>query len=300
MTVDQSARGSDVPRSYRQLLKRKIAESVVAVLGLNRPGELSTEIVQAIHPVASVPTAYGPLFCKGGHGRLTWRVKTFFEEEPGTVAWLDRLGPEDVYWDVGANVGLYAIYAAKFKGCRTFAFEPESQNFALLVENMVLNGVDGRCTPMCIAINEESKLGRLRVRYITKGGAYNMYHGGLEGDVGEAPPTMQQIRDKTPNAGFDQGIFGFSIDDLVTRHGLPSPTHLKIDVDNIEAMIVRGGINVIRGDRLRGVVIELNTQSADDMATVALLQDHGFKLTSRTNNQNAGDVSAMTMIFERG
>lgn len=298
-TVDQMARGSDAPRSYRQWLNRKLAKAVIAGLRLNGAGLLATEIVQAINPVVSIPTAHGALLCKGGHGRLIWRADTFFSEEPATVAWLDRLTPDDVYWDIGANVGLYAIYAAKFKGCQTFAFEPESQNFALLVENMVLNDVDSRCMPLCIAVSEQSKLGRLRVRYITKGGAYNMYHTGLVGGIYQLPSTMLQVNNQLDSPGFDQGIFGFSVDDLVAKHGLFPPTHMKIDVDNIEASIVRGAMGCIESPRLRSIVIELNTASPDDMAVSGLLQTRGFQLVSQSHNGNATDVSAMTMIFSR-
>src|SRR6185503_18155200 len=143
--VDSAALGSDIARTRKQYLARRVASALVALLRLNKPGLLTTEIVQAISPVATVETPHGHLLCKAGHGRLLWRAQTFYTEEPATVAWLDRLTPEDVYWDIGANVGLYAIYAAKFRHCRTLAFEPESQNYALLVENIVMNGVTGNC-----------------------------------------------------------------------------------------------------------------------------------------------------------
>src|SRR5215467_12031505 len=116
---DSAALGSDIARSRSQYWSRRIARLVVDVLGLNKPGPLATEIVQAINAVATVDTRYGPLLCRAGHGRLLWRARTFFTEEPHTVAWLDRLQAADVYWDIGANVGMYAVYAAKFRGCRT-------------------------------------------------------------------------------------------------------------------------------------------------------------------------------------
>lgn len=48
----------------------------------------------------------------------------------------------DIFYDVGANIGLYSLYAAKLRPtCRVFAFEPVSHNFGNLCENLLLNRV---------------------------------------------------------------------------------------------------------------------------------------------------------------
>ena len=36
---------------------------------------------------------------------------------------------QDVFWDIGANTGIYSIYAAKVKGISTLAFEPAAFNY---------------------------------------------------------------------------------------------------------------------------------------------------------------------------
>ena len=149
-SVDSGAIGSDVSRSYGQFFARKLSGAVIGLLRLNKANAFNTEFVQALQPVASIKTQHGDLLCKGGHGRLLWRARTFFTEEPETVRWLDSLGPDDCLWDVRANVGLYPLYAAKFRKCRVNAFEPESQNFALLIENIALNNVVERCRPACL------------------------------------------------------------------------------------------------------------------------------------------------------
>ena len=41
-----------------------------------------------------------------------WRVESFFEKEPSTVEWLAGFAPGAVLVDVGANVGMYSIWAA--------------------------------------------------------------------------------------------------------------------------------------------------------------------------------------------
>jgi FkbM family methyltransferase len=301
---DSAALGSDIARTRRQFLARRVASAVVGLLRLNRPGPLTTEIVQAISPVATVQTPHGPLLCKAGHGRLLWRAQTFYTEEPATIEWLDRLTPDDVYWDIGANIGLYAIYAAKFRGCRTLAFEPESQNYALLVENIVMNGVTGNCLPAIIAVSDRSEVSRLRVRYITKGGAFNMFQPASATGV---PESFQAAQKYERHQGFDQLVFGCTVDELVSKHGFPAPTCIKLDVDGLEPNIVAGAMQTIKSGSVRSILVELNRKSPADMAVPGILAQHGFRQTqaSETWNQRedrtrANDLPTINTIFERG
>jgi len=47
---------------------------------------------------------------------------------------------EDTILDVGANTGIFSIYAKKLYGCRIVAFEPVSENFENFKKNIILNG----------------------------------------------------------------------------------------------------------------------------------------------------------------
>src|SRR5437879_5933266 len=56
---------------------------------------------------------------------LLWRARTLFSKEPETIEWIRSFGPDDVFYDIGANVGIYSIFAGV--RCRKiYAFEPES------------------------------------------------------------------------------------------------------------------------------------------------------------------------------
>ena len=304
--VIPSALGSDVARSRRQLLARKIANSIVGLLGLNRSGFLATEIVQAINPVVSIDTAYGPLLCRGGHGRLVWRALTFHTEEPETIRWLDGIGSDDVYWDIGANVGLYAIYVAKFRSCRVLAFEPEAQNYALLIENLVLNGIDSdRMLAGSLALGDRPGLGSLQVRYLTKGGAYNLFRPTATDNV-EVPASFSAAATDNQGAGYRQLTYGATIDDLVLNQGMPAPTHIKIDVDGNEPAIIAGCREVLKSKTLRSLLVEINKKSRADLAIVDILQSHGFRVmsnvsvwASKRERARESDMPAANMIFSR-
>ena len=304
MKHDSTALGSDIARDSKQARARMIANFVVKVLGLNKPGPIATEIVQAIHPTAQVDTAYGPLLCRAGHGRLAWRASTFVTEEPDTIEWLDTLQPTDVLWDIGANVGMYSIYAAKFRQCKVYAFEPESQNYALLIDNMSLNRVNDKLNATCVALNETEQFGNLTVPFITKGGAYNLFGAP---DKGEAvPDSVRAAETFWSGDRVRQLTFGCSIDDLVFRHGFTPPTHIKIDVDGIEYKIIKGAMRVLEDRGLKSLLIELNEKSQFDSDVPGILEQNGFKMTkkrsvwdSKPDKTRQAEMPAYNAIFVR-
>ena len=54
-----------------------------------------------------------------------WRVDTFFTKEPETLEWIDSFKKNEnlIYWDIGANIGLYPIYnSLKNTNSTTIAF----------------------------------------------------------------------------------------------------------------------------------------------------------------------------------
>ncbi len=174
-----------------------------------------------------------------------------------------------------------------------------AQNFALLLENVSMNDLGGRCLPSCLAVAGETAMGKLRVRHLTKGGAYNLFRAGNE-------PVPESVK-ATLNfdTGFDQMTLGVTLDDLVRVHGLPAPTHIKIDVDGIEPQIVAGGTETLK--TARSVLIELNFRSAADRAVIKRLVGLGFNVKSKRSIwESKGDAEAAAampaynMIFERG
>ena len=297
---DPAALGSDVPRSARQYLARKAAAFLVTAFRLNRSGFWSTEFVQQIYPTYTIPTKVGGLRCKCGHGRLRWRAETFYSEEPETVAWLDSIGPDGFLWDVGANVGLYSLYAAKVAKARVLAIEPEAQNFAILLENIVLNDLQHAIEATNLAISDRFGLGRLFVHAMTKGGAYNTF----------AARTADRDGPEAGAGVVTQVQVGTSLDDLVMTFGFDAPTHIKIDVDGNEPAIIRGATRVLSNERCRNVLVEIQRNAPDHVAAVAQLEALGYTRVSERSNWESrasrelraraeAEHPAVNMIFTR-
>jgi FkbM family methyltransferase len=63
--------------------------------------------------------------------------------EPYLTAYMRRrLGPDDVFVDVGANIGYYSLLASRLVGAggRVYSIEASTSNHAALVDNILLNG----------------------------------------------------------------------------------------------------------------------------------------------------------------
>ena len=84
-----------------------------------------------------------------------YRAKSFFTKEPETVEWISTFNSQETLFDLGANVGVYSLLAAK-AGVKVVAFEPEPQNFSVLTMNIYLNELSDLIVPLNIAISDRT------------------------------------------------------------------------------------------------------------------------------------------------
>jgi FkbM family methyltransferase len=196
---------------------------------------------------------------------VSWRVATFLTKEPETLEWIDTFQPGDVLFDVGANIGLYSIYAAS-RSVRVLAFEPESQNYALIHQNIFLNHLADKVTCLAVALADREGVDAIYVSRFRAGESMHNFGAALD----------WQQRPFTPS--FQQGSIAFSLDGFLTFQPEPFPTHIKVDVDGIEAKVIRGAARTLRDERLRSLLVEFDGASADDRAAIADIERAGLKL----------------------
>jgi len=130
------------------------------------------------------------------------------------------LGPGDVVYDIGSNVGLYAVLLAKRVGAQglVVAFEPQEQNYIHLQENLRLNGVEN-------VRSYRQALG-------DRGGRAELYASEV---IGSSSLVQQQPRDAVAEV-----VDVSTGDDLVAAERLPVPRVVKIDVEGYEYAVLRG------------------------------------------------------------
>ncbi len=195
-----------------------------------------------------------------------WRATTLFTKEPETIAWINGMPGTAILYDVGANIGLYSVWAAFTRGVTVMAFEPEASNFAILNENIRGNALSDHCTPFCLGVSDVTGLGRMMVQ---SGGSGQSGHQ-VQLTAGE----RFKVADQSPAY---QGISTVTLDHVVYDRGFPCPTHLKIDVDGLEPAVVRGAQQLIRDPRLKSVMIELMIKRDAHNAIIETLVEAGFE-----------------------
>jgi FkbM family methyltransferase len=230
---------------------------------MNLPPDLSFEQYAEIDPCAEIEEAGVRMVFATPNIGTKWRVDTIYQKEPCTLEWIATLGRDEILFDVGANVGMYTIWAAVTRGTRVFAFEAESQNYAVLNRNILLNNLTERVKAYCVGLTDRPGITDL---YVT-----GMIAGGSCHSVGEAIDYKQEPM----AAGFLQGCIAFRLDDLVAN-GLPVPNHIKIDVDGIEHKIVKGAQQTLKEAAVKSLLIEVNPALADHREMVRMLNDMGF------------------------
>lgn len=174
----------------------------------------------------------------------TFRVGTFSTKEPETLEWIDSMPQGSILWDIGANVGLYTCYAAKARGCRVFAFEPSVFNLELLARNIFLNELTDQATIVPLPLSDVLATNTLNMTTTEWGGALSSF-GQVYGHDGQA---LCRI--------FAFQTIGVSMVDAMTLLGIPQPDYIKMDVDGIEHLILKGGALVLRN--VKGVLIEIS------------------------------------------
>jgi len=193
-----------------------------------------------------------------------WRIKTLSSKEPMTISWIEAFEPGSVFYDVGANVGMFSIFAAVHRNARVFAFEPEAQNYALLNQNTLLNKVQERITAFNVALSDELKVDYLFLSEMAAGGSCHSFGADVGFDL------------KSKEADFRQGAIAMPLDQLVALGALPPPRYLKIDVDGFEHLVCAGAKQIFATDSLKEICIELNPALPDHRDVMAQLSACGF------------------------
>lgn len=173
-----------------------------------------------------------------------WRAKTFSSKEPETLEWIDSFEENSVLWDIGANVGLYSIYAAKKRNCLVWSYEPSVFNLELLSRNIFINGLYRQICILPFALSEHMGPNSMKMTTTEWGGALSTFGQNLGWDGKE----VQEV--------FEFKTLGLTMDDAKVLLKIPQPDYIKMDVDGLEHFILKGGREVL--GLVKGVLIEVN------------------------------------------
>ena len=220
--------------------------------------------------------------------RLTrFRASTFSTKEPETLRWIDSFPDSSIVWDIGANVGIYSIYAAT-KGHQVLAFEPSAFNLEFLVRNISLNSVGEMVTVLPFPLSDHSQISWMHIGNSSWGGSMSSF----EKEIGwDGKPMIQK--------DLSYRTFSLTIDQAVKELGLPNPDFIKLDVDGIEQFILMGGSGVLSS--VKSILVEVNDEFYEQVHQVrTLLESKGLVRKGRSEMiTESRTVSGYNQIWER-
>ena len=147
---------------------------------------------------------------------------------------LHFLRPDDLFVDVGANIGSYVVLASGAVGARCVAFEPSAVAFQWLEQNIRLNGI--------------SELVDARQQALGAKPGTTLLTQGL--DAVNHIVVQERATPRLPAAEVVLTTLDTALEDQ-------APAMLKIDVEGFEFAVVDGGKRVLSHPDLRCLLIEL-------------------------------------------
>ena len=216
-----------------------------------------------------VETKKGPLFIHCDSETVRIRARSMLNREPDTLTWIETFTPDEVLWDIGANIGVFTLYAARVAGARVVAFDPLPLNHAGLTRNLCLNGLTDKVNAFCVALADTTQVARLRVpaEADTPGGAGGVFNDEND-NFGVPVKTVYEL-----------GVLGYGIDDFLDTFDVPFPNHLKLDIDGIQGKVVAGARATLRDARLKTAMIELQPMPEQSGFILQEMSAAGFALT---------------------
>lgn len=204
-----------------------------------------------------------------------YRAETFETKEPETLKWIDQFGGQGAFYDIGANVGLYSLYYAQTKPGRVYAFEPSALNLRLLSLNVSDNGLASRVIIVPSPLTASNEIASFRLSMLDEGGSMSTFGQ----DFGHDGSPLQSV--------LEYDTIGLTLDFMLAS-GLvrETPSLMKIDVDGLEHLILRGAEKVLASQNLRSILIEVNEEFRELAHEVRrILEAAGFQMLVREHSE---------------
>jgi FkbM family methyltransferase len=169
---------------------------------------------------------------------------------------LHLLRKDDIFIDVGANIGAYTVLAGAAVGSKCFSIEPVSATFSYLMDNINLNQIGENVRAFNIGAGRENEVLSFTARLDTENHVATNSDSHVETIKVPVKP----------------------LDDIV---GDIEPLCIKIDVEGFEMAVVEGAQDILSKPSLLAVIMELNGSQArygyDESALHLSMLDLGFR-----------------------
>ena len=202
------------------------------------------------------------------------RVVERFKIENDLRLFIDKnLSSKSIFWDIGACVGNFSIYAGAKLG-KVYAFEPDGLTYSSLITNIYESKLFN-ITAYPIALGFENKISDLNMKEFKIANAYN-----------SADNTLGQTG-KHFEPEYIQNVCMFTAKKLITEFNFPIPTCIKIDVDGNEIEILKGFGDILSNAIIKSIFIELDLENPRSKECDQILIKNGFTRQIQNLNSNS-------------
>ncbi len=269
-TDSERAEESNAKKEFG-LLRHRLQHHMTSAVRAHLQG-LFTE--QLFEDTVSVHTPRGPISFVIFGKTSARRAATLLTKQPATIAWIDSFAADSMFWDIGANVGVYTLYAAVRADVHVVAFEPAAVNYFLLAANCEANQLDSRVDALLVGLGNSYGIERIEASQFKPAKSFS-----FSGKPDQPYPSRQ-------------AAIILSMDRLVDDFGLAYPNYIKIDVPGMNEAILAGGEHVLRRPELREIHIELDEgECLGESRVTALLDAAGFDASARQLHRKSSDVT---------
>jgi FkbM family methyltransferase len=173
-----------------------------------------------------------------------------FEEMSFVLHFLQK---DDLFVDVGANVGCFTLLASGIKKAKTIAIEPLPSTFKHLSNNLIINDLDEKVTALNIGLGD-------------KKGYLNF--------------TQNVSQNNHVATEIDSDTISIEINTLDNILKDKHPVLLKIDVEGFEKAVIDGAKETLKKESVQVIIIELIglglRYGFHESEIQTILTEHGF------------------------
>ena len=195
------------------------------------------------------------LLVKPGMTGATMNVYAGLDEFEDMAFVLHILRSDDLFVDVGANIGSYTVLSGGAVGAKCISIEPIPGTFSHLMDNINLNCLVNKVTAMNIGVGR-------------KNGCLS-FTAGLD--------TVNHVATEANPVGEIVSVPVRILDDVLRD---ANPLLIKIDVEGYETNVIEGASRVLSNPSLLSVLLELNGSGHrygfDEGQLHKVMLDYGF------------------------
>jgi FkbM family methyltransferase len=205
------------------------------------------------------------------------RCLKLFSKEPGTLAWIrTEVKRGQVVYDIGANIGVYTILAARQAGPngKVYAFEPHAANFTRLIDNVIRNNLQDVVIPCSVALDAEAGFSHFNYDSANAGTSNSQFSAASGATVPNQGSEIAELK------------YASTIDRLMEFGRIASPHHIKIDVDGNEYRILRGMARLL-GSPTAPLTIQVELNEPHTEEILAFLEARHYILIEKHYTRSA-------------